>query len=161
MTRTELPLDCYGTKSSHEAGPDHYCWGVQLFRVILPVQDIEAAAEFYSELLGGVLGERVTSGRHYFNCDGVLLACWDPIADGDPEYPGPNAGVFYLSTAESLDSVRSRALFGGAVPDSTRGGINRQPWGERSFYARDPWGNRFCIVQQGTEYRGGSFAPAS
>jgi hypothetical protein len=42
-------------------------------------------------------------------------------------------------------------------PDPTRGAIARQPWGERSFYARDLWGNPFCIVQTGTEYRGRDF----
>ncbi|MGI8712660.1 MAG: VOC family protein [Solirubrobacteraceae bacterium] len=47
----------------------------------------------------------------------------------------------------------------GAVLDETRGAIARQPWGERSFYARDPWGNPFAVVESGTEYRGGDFEP--
>lgn len=130
---------------------------MHLFRVILPVPDIDAAARFYSELLGGDAGERVTSGRHYFDCDGVLLACWDALADGDEAYPGPNTGYVYLSTDEPVDAVRTRVLTAGAVPDETRGNVTVRPWGEQSFYARDPWGNWFCIVQRGTEYRGGSF----
>jgi len=126
------------------------------FRVILPVADIELATAFYERLLA-VRGERVTSGRHYFDCDGFLIACWDPLADGDPAFPGPNPGHVYLSTTESLEDVRQRAIDAGAVPDPTRGAIARRPWGERSFYARDPWGNPFSIVESGTEYRGGAF----
>ncbi len=130
---------------------------MRAFRVILPVEDIDRATRFYATLLA-LDGERVTSGRHYFDCDGVLLACWDPLADGDPAFSGPNPGRVYLSTSEPLEIVRQRAVEAGAVPDAARGSIARQPWGERSFYARDPWGNPFCIVQSGTEYRGGSFA---
>lgn len=131
---------------------------MQLFRVILPVADIEAAAVFYQQLLGGPAGERVTSGRHYFDCGGVLLACWDALADGDPLNPGPNPGHIYLATTEPLDAVRARAVLAGATPDDFRGEVGSRPWGERSFYARDPWGNRFCVVESGTEYRGGSFS---
>jgi uncharacterized glyoxalase superfamily protein PhnB len=130
---------------------------VALFRVILPVSDIEDAARFYQELLSSQPGERVTSGRHYFDCGGVLLAFWDPIADGDPAYRGPNAGTVYLSSDEPLDAVRKRVVGAGATPDDARGQVAEQPWGERSFYSFDLWGNRFCIVQRGTEYRGGSF----
>jgi len=129
---------------------------VRIFRVILPVEDIERATKFYGTLLE-TEGERVTSGRHYFDCGGILLACWDPLADGDPAYPGPNPGHIYLTTGDSLEVVRQRAIGAGAVPDPTLGTIVSRPWGERSFYARDPWGNPFCIVEAGSEYLGGGF----
>ncbi|GAA5191894.1 VOC family protein [Rugosimonospora acidiphila] len=129
---------------------------MRVFRVILPVGDIDAAAHFYATLLGQD-GERVTAGRHYFDCEGVLVACWDPIADGDPDWTGPNPGHVYFSTGEPLDDVRSRAVALSAALDPVRGEIEVQPWGERSFFARDPWGNPFCIVEDGTEYQGGSF----
>jgi hypothetical protein len=29
-----------------------------------------------------------------------------------------------------------------------------RPWGERSFYADDPWGNPLCFVEEGTVYAG-------
>src|SRR5262249_9172362 len=45
----------------------------KLFRVILPVSNIETAAKFYALILG-LPGERVSPGRHYFNCDGTILA---------------------------------------------------------------------------------------
>jgi len=38
-----------------------------------------------------------------------------------------------------------------------RGNVGVRAWGERSFYASDPWGNPFCIVQAGSEYTGGAF----
>ncbi len=135
---------------------------MRIFRVILPVDDLERATQFYRTLLE-THGERVTSGRHYFDCGGILLACWDPLADGDPTFPGPNPGHVYLTTGERLEAVRQRAIDAGAVPDPTRGTIASRPWGERSFYAHDPWGNPFCIVEAGSEYLGGDFAvlPAS
>jgi len=52
----------------------------KLFRVILPVTDIEKARTFYGLVLG-TPGERVSPGRHYFDCGGTLLACYDPVAD--------------------------------------------------------------------------------
>lgn len=129
---------------------------MHLFRVIVPVEDIERATAFYSRLLD-LAGERVTTGRHYFDCGGVILACWDPVADGDRSFPGPNHGTVYLSTAEDLEIVRARALEAGATPDGQRGEVSMQPWGESSFYARDLWGNPFCVLARGSEYRGGDF----
>ena len=34
-------------------------------------------------------GSRVSSGRHYFDCGGTILACYDALADGDAEQVGP------------------------------------------------------------------------
>jgi hypothetical protein len=58
----------------------------KLYRVIIQVSDIEAAVTFYSQVFEQA-GERVSPGRHYFNCDGVILACVDPAADGDDHAP--------------------------------------------------------------------------
>jgi catechol 2,3-dioxygenase-like lactoylglutathione lyase family enzyme len=55
----------------------------RVFRVILPVADIEPAAKFYAELLGQP-GMRVSGGRHYFPCGDVMLALYGPKGDGDP-----------------------------------------------------------------------------
>ena len=44
----------------------------RLYRVILPVRSIEAAAEFYSGLFE-MSGERVSPGRHYFDLGGTIL----------------------------------------------------------------------------------------
>jgi predicted enzyme related to lactoylglutathione lyase len=58
-----------------------------LYRVILPVVDIETAAAFYGAVFG-TPGRRVSLGRHYFSCGGTILACYDPTADGDGEMGG-------------------------------------------------------------------------
>jgi hypothetical protein len=54
-----------------------------LFRVIVPVSSIEEGTAFYSAILDQP-GNRVSPGRHYFACGPVILACFDPRADGDP-----------------------------------------------------------------------------
>ena len=70
-----------------------------LFRVIVPVSDIEAAAAFYGEVLGAP-GRRVSPGRHYFDCEGTLLACHDPGADGDGYAPTANPEPLYLAVSD-------------------------------------------------------------
>jgi|SRR5215472_8923061 len=127
---------------------------MQLFRVIIPVRDIDAAATFYAALMGAP-GERVSRGRHYFKCGATILACWDALADGDLEYVAANPAPVYLSTDEPLEAVRERAIAAGANPDTQRGEIGVRPWGECSFYVTDPWQNPLCLVQAGSEYTGG------
>ncbi len=65
-----------------------------LFRVLVPVKDIEAAERFYARVLGSS-GTRVSPGRHYFD-GGVILACYDPSADGDGYEATPNPEAQYL-----------------------------------------------------------------
>jgi uncharacterized glyoxalase superfamily protein PhnB len=121
----------------------------RLFRVILPVTDIELAASCYGELLQ-LPGERVSSGRHYFDCGGTILACYDAVADTDPEPVGPNPQYVYFSV-EDLDAAHARAAAAGCRELT---GIAVQPWGERSFYARDPFGNPICFVDARTLFTG-------
>ena len=71
----------------------------KLYRVILPVSDIDKAAVFYARLLG-LPGQRVTSGRHYFDCEGVILACFDTRADGDDFDAKPNPGHVYFAVSD-------------------------------------------------------------
>ena len=54
----------------------------ELFRVVLPVSNIDVAESFYADLFGQQ-GSRISGGRHYFRCGSVILACYDPWADGD------------------------------------------------------------------------------
>jgi catechol 2,3-dioxygenase-like lactoylglutathione lyase family enzyme len=109
----------------------------RLFRVILPVADIEAAAAFYGRMLG-VPGRRVSQGRHYFDCGGTILACYEPLADGDPARVGPNPQYLYFS-AEDLDEAYSRARAGGC---RDLGEIEVQPWARaqllRALSLREP-----------------------
>ncbi len=121
----------------------------RLFRVILPVADIEAAAAFYGRVLG-IPGRRVSSGRHYFDCRGTILACYDALADGDPAKAEPNPQYVYFS-ADDLDEAYRRAGEGGC---QDLGEIEVRPWGERSFYARDPFENPICFVDSQTLFTG-------
>jgi catechol 2,3-dioxygenase-like lactoylglutathione lyase family enzyme len=120
-----------------------------LFRVSLPVSDIEAAACFYARLLE-MPGTRVSSGRHYFDCAGTILACCDALADGDPEPVGPNPQHVYVSV-DDLDAAHARAEQAGSRELT---GIEVRPWGERSFYARDPFENPICFVDSQTLFTG-------
>jgi catechol 2,3-dioxygenase-like lactoylglutathione lyase family enzyme len=121
----------------------------RLFRVILPVGDIDAAAAFYGRVLG-IPGRRVSSGRHYFDCGATILACYEPSADGDPTKAEPNPQHLYFST-DDLDEVFRRARESGCRELGT---IDVRPWGERSFYARDPFGNPICFVDSQTLFTG-------
>lgn len=126
---------------------------VRLYRVILPVHDIDQAAAFYAELLGAT-GERVSPGRHYFDCGGTILACYDPVADGDGKGDGWshhfNQHVYF--SVDDLEGVFTRAqhLPCKALDDE----IADMPWGERLFYAKDPFGNPICFVDERTLFTG-------
>jgi hypothetical protein len=130
----------------------------RLFRVIVPVVDIEAAARFYGSLLEQP-GMRVSPGRHYFDCEGVILACYCPRADGDRRDARPNPEYVYLAMAD-LDATHARAKRLGGLSTETGDGnlpmgeVHRRPWGERSFYMRDASGNGLCFVDAATVFRG-------
>jgi uncharacterized glyoxalase superfamily protein PhnB len=120
-----------------------------LFRVILPVADIEAAASFYARLLD-MPGSRVSGDRHYFDCGGTILACYDARADGDPEQVGPNPQNVYFSV-EDLDAAYERAREAGCRHLT---GIEVRPWGERSFYGSDLFDHPICFVDSRTLFTG-------
>lgn len=130
----------------------------KLFRVILPVSDIERAAAFYSRVLGAP-GMRVSNGRHYFDCGGVILACFDPGADGDGYTPAPNPEWLYFAV-EDIEATFASCRAAGAtfckddVHGAASGEIVTRPWGERSFYIHDPFGNKICLVDAATVFRG-------
>ena len=123
---------------------------MRLYRVILPVKDIERAKRFYGTLLE-TEGVRVSPGRHYFGCGGVILACFDPRADGDPWDATPNPDHVYFAVTD-LESVLGRAKDAGAVISRP---IETQPWGERSFYCTDPFGNKLCFADEATLFTAG------
>jgi catechol 2,3-dioxygenase-like lactoylglutathione lyase family enzyme len=122
----------------------------RLYRVILPVADIGEAERFYARLLG-MPGVRVSPGRHYFDCGGTILACFDPRADGDGRDAIPNPDHVYLAV-DNLDEVFRTAAAAGCGWMEKK--IETRPWGERSFYARDPFGNPICFVDEKTVFTG-------
>jgi len=127
--------------------------GPRLFRVIVPVEEIEAGAAFYAGLLG-MEGERVAPGRHYFDCGGTVLATVDPRGEGLEMRP--NVDHVYFAVAD-LEAAFERARSAGCSWVERR--IARRAWGERSFYARDPSGNPICFVDEDTVFTGGRFVP--
>jgi uncharacterized glyoxalase superfamily protein PhnB len=123
---------------------------VRLFRVIVPVGDIERAATFYGRVLHQS-GRRVSPGRHYFDCGGTILACYDPAADGDDFDVRSNAEHIYFAV-DDLEGTFDRARRAGCAKIDDR--IEKRPWGERSFYAQDPFGNPICFVDAATTFTG-------
>ncbi len=122
----------------------------RLFRVIVPVSSIDDAAAFYCAVLN-LPGRRISPGRHYFDCGQVILACFDPKADGDSWDAKPNPEYVYFSVDDLEEYFRR-------VSTQPNGSILRpiaiQPWGERSFYCADPFGNKLCFVEEGTRFTG-------
>lgn len=127
----------------------------KLFRVMLEVADLNAAFEFYSTLLG-IEGRVLRGSRAYFDCGAVILAIVDPTPGGVE--PTPNVGDLYFSVKD-LEKVHARArelkcLSKEEVHDENAGDIVTRPWGERSFYVKDPWNNGLCFVDEKTLYTG-------
>lgn len=122
---------------------------MRVFRIILPVTGIEQAAGFYGALLAQS-GQRVAPGRHYFDLGQMVLACHDPVADGETDMPPPLSQPVHFAVHD-LEDFHARAKAAGAILSSE---IETQPWGERSFYCRDPFGNPLCFVEAGTEFTG-------
>lgn len=126
----------------------------QFFRLNVEVADLDAAVRFYSELLG-VQGRRQPGARCYFDCGPVNLSVIDVSSVGKPH----TAAKALYFTVKDLDAAFGRAKALGclsqeSVHDAPGGGIVVRPWGERSFYAVDPWGNPLCFVEEGTVYTG-------
>ena len=125
----------------------------KIFRVTIEVSNLDEAADFYAKLLGDP-GTRHPGARHYFNCGGVILAVLDPTRGGIKPTPLPKSLYFAV---DDIAAVHGRAKSLGALaPFSVHGQpaaeVIERPWGERSFYVTDRWGNELCFVQEGTLY---------
>jgi len=127
----------------------------RLFRIIVPVSSIDEAAAWYGAVLDNP-GGRISPGRHYFGCGQCILACFDPRADGDPWEAKPNPEHIYFA----VDQLEE---YFGRVSRQSKGSVSRpfetQPWGERSFYCCDPFGNKLCFVDQATIFTGEQIQP--
>jgi catechol 2,3-dioxygenase-like lactoylglutathione lyase family enzyme len=125
-----------------------------LYRVIMPVTDVEQGVAFYAMLLGHP-GERVAPNRHYFRCGGTILAVVDPSAR-EFEFRSNVEHVYF-----AVPDLRERyAVARRAGCSWLEEKIGRRAWGEKSFYARDPFGNPICFVDEKTVYTGGAMPEA-
>ena len=125
----------------------------RLFRVTLEVADLERATQLYAALFG-LDGQRYPGARHYFDCGGVIVAVLDVSRGGMPPTPGPKSLYFAV---DDVDIVHARAeQLGVLAPYQVHGepasAVITRPWGERSFYVVDPWGNDLCFCENGTLY---------
>lgn len=126
----------------------------QFFRLNIEVGDLKSAISFYTTLLG-IEGRKQAGSRCYFGCGPVTLQVVDVSSVGQPH---PAAKALYF-TVDNLEAAYERAkslscLSPEDVHDEPGGGIVVRPWGERSFYALDPWKNPLCFVEAGTVYAG-------
>jgi catechol 2,3-dioxygenase-like lactoylglutathione lyase family enzyme len=127
----------------------------QLFRINVEVGDLDRAERFYATLLG-LTGRRQAGARVYFQAGAVTLQVVDVASGGGTPHPAAKALYF---TVRDLEAAFARAgelgcLSRESVHDAPGGGIVVRPWGERSFYAEDPWKNPLCFVEEGTVYAG-------
>ncbi|MEU7789369.1 MULTISPECIES: VOC family protein [unclassified Amycolatopsis] len=125
--------------------------GPRVFRMIQPVDDVEVAVAFYAAVLGQP-GERIALNRHYFRCGDVVLACVEAPPEHREPRPGKDPRIVYLAV-DDVDETYERVQ--AARPRWIDDAVETQFWGERSFYADDPFGNPLCFVQEDTRYSGG------
>jgi catechol 2,3-dioxygenase-like lactoylglutathione lyase family enzyme len=125
----------------------------KVFRVTLEVADLEAAAQLYADLLGHA-GQRHPGARHYFDCGGVTVAVLDVSRGGMSPTPGPKSLSFAVDDIDALHVRAGRlgVLAPYEVHGEPAGAVTIRPWGERSFYVVDPWGNDLCFCANGTLY---------
>ncbi len=126
----------------------------RLFRINVEVGDLGRAAAFYGRLLGAP-GRVQAGSRVYFTTGAVTLQVVDVSAAGAPHTAAK--ALYFL--VKDIDAAFERAkglgcLSKEAVHGSPGGAVVVRPWGERSFYADDPWGNPLCFVEEGTVYPG-------
>jgi hypothetical protein len=125
--------------------------GPALFRINVEVGDLARAATGWGALLGADARPQAGS-RVYFTAGAVTLQ----MVQHDDPHPAAKALYFLV---DDLDAVHARAkklgwLSKEKVHGEPGGAISVRPWGERSFYAEDPWKNPLCFVQTGTTYPG-------
>jgi len=126
----------------------------RFFRLNIEVASLEKAVAFYSALLG-VEGRRQPGSRCYFSCGPVTLQVVD-VSSAHPPHPAAKSLYFTVRNLEAAfdRAMALRCVSPQDVHDAPAGGIVVRPWGERSFYALDPWGNPLCFVEEGTVYAG-------
>ena len=129
-----------------------------LYRIILQVDNLDRAEEFYGTLLGD-RGRRIPRGsRHYIDCGPVILALVDVTGESADYKPKPLPDYLYFAVAD-LENFHARArdlncLSTEDVHGASAGEIVVRPWRERSFYVKDPWGNGLCFVDENTLFTG-------
>lgn len=112
----------------------------QLFRVVVPVADLDSAARFYSGLFG-VSGEHQPPAWYCFNLGGALLVC-------STDRASPLRVPLFVATDDPLPQLQIRARQLGARQVDQQ--IRKLNSGEHGFTLIDPFGNALCLVDAGS-----------
>jgi predicted enzyme related to lactoylglutathione lyase len=115
---------------------------IRIHRLALPVENIDAAANFYTNLLDNP-GKRIAPDRHYYDLGNFILALYEP-ADRGTGWSFEQNQYFYLSTPD-LDLMRKKVEDGGGKCLTENA---KMPWGETMFFATDPSGGRLGICEE-------------
>ena len=121
---------------------------MRVFRIAIPASHIDLSRVFYESVLALDADDTVPS-RLYFHCGEVIMALIDWTVEARGPFQSTPDNLYFAT--EELDAVHERALAAGARQVSP---IEQRPWGERSFYCRDPDGNRLCFVDETTLFLG-------
>src|ERR1044072_8898545 len=109
----------------------------KLFRIILQVDDLDKAAEFYGKLLDDP-GRRIPrASRHYIDCGPVILALVDVTGENTTALkPEPLPDYIYFAVSD-IEAVHERAreldcLSTDDVHGASAGDVVKRPWGGSS-----------------------------
>ena len=125
---------------------------MRLYRIIIPIQNLDKAIRFYTSVLG-IEGHFVSPGRYYLNLSGMVIVLYNPERDGDPiadTWKFHENQYIYISV-DDLPEMRKKCVQNGGKNVIE---IDRMPWGEKLFYLSDPEGIPLCFVEKGTEFLG-------
>lgn len=131
----------------------------QIFRVLLPASDLERSRQFY-EALFAARGRPVGGGRVDFDCGPVILGILDYSTTPERERSSPAEALYFAThgvegihrRASALSCLSPELIHGD--PNNPAGEVVVRPWGERSFYVKDPSGNPLCFVDAETLFTG-------
>jgi len=84
----------------------------------------------------------------------VIVALLEVSQGGLPPTPGPKSIFFAVDDVEAVHARAERldVLAPYDVHGEPAGTVTTRPWGERSFYIVDPWGNDLSFCENGTLY---------
>lgn len=143
-----VPAAQHGVGPKVVAGSSCFAVGdvhLKLYKVVLPVSDIDQAETFYGQLLA-MPGRRVSGDCHHFDCGGIALCCQDLRAEGDSsDVPSFHQVCLVVADLEAV-FLRAKNAHCRSLEE-----IVTQPWGDCSFVAEDPFKNSIIFVDEATK----------
>jgi catechol 2,3-dioxygenase-like lactoylglutathione lyase family enzyme len=120
---------------------------IAILETVIYVDNLDAAEEFYGNILGLTRHARAGERHVFFRCDGQMLLIFNPAEAIKPAPPGalplPPHGaigvchVCFKASAEEIEAWRARLEATGVAIEADFA----WPQGGRSIYFRDPAGN--------------------